>query len=190
VKGPLGAGAAGLVDDTSGAMEATQEVEKLLSTTKGKLKLITIIMIVWATIVTAALIIIVIFAFNRLRSRSEFMGESADSYVSDAESGHKADIASVINFDMGPHDGPVVTGEGREVEVNIDGGNGRQHDFEVEHVSAMFEEDDGTRAATASSGGDGRHQSRPNFRNAVTNSRMATSQFRGLYFPDSGASSF
>jgi hypothetical protein len=156
----------------------------MISTAKAKLQKIAIIMVIWATVVTIALIIIVVFAFNRLRHRPEYLGHSADSYVSDAESGHKSEVGSVFNLDI-DQQGPIVTGEGHEVGVNIDCNN----DFEVEKISALFEEDDncGSCATTVAQG-----ESRPNFRNVMTNGHQATSsgQFRGLFFPDSGSTTF
>jgi hypothetical protein len=95
----------------------------------------------------------------------------------------------------------VASGEGREVGIQEEDGAdvrhqgpSQQHEFEVEKISALFDEDDNDESPGAAAGGGGgagsAAEARPNFRNVVTTNRAGTGQFRQLFFPDSGSSTF
>lgn len=199
----------GLQQQSNDVQEAFLNEREEIQNAKTKFNIITAIMVVWATIVTLAIIIMVVVVFTFMRNRPELAIPSADSYMSDAETGHPKsqlgdddddeeempeNVTSVVNLNFGQ--GKVASGEGREVDVKEDADvrqqvPSQQHEFEVEKISALFEEDENDEAPTAAAESiPGGIQARPNFRNAVTTSRAGTGQFRALFFPDSGSSTF
>src|SRR6218665_974571 len=205
----------GLQEQSNDVQEAYLNEREEIQNAKTKFNIITAIMVVWATIVTLAIIIMVVVVFTFMRNRPELSAiPSAESYTSDAETGHTKsylgddddeeeeevpqNITSAVNLNFGQR--KVASGEGREIDVpgeeNADVRqqvSSQQHEFEVEKVSALFEEDDGDEAPAAAAAAEsisGGIQARPNFRNAVTTSRAGTGQFRALFFPDSGSSTF
>lgn len=199
----------GLQQQSNEVQEAFLNEREEIQNAKTKFNIITAIMVVWATIVTLAIIIMVVVVFTFMRNRPELAAiPSADSYMSDAETGHPKsqlgddddeeeipeNVTSVVNLNFGQ--GKIASGEGREVDVKEEADvrqqvPSQQHEFEVEKISALFEEDENDEAPTAAAEAiPGGIQARPNFRNAVTTSRAGTGQFRALFFPDSGSSTF
>lgn len=199
----------GLQDQSYQVQQAFLDEKEQIQNAKTKFTIITGIMVVWATIVTLAIIILAVVVFSCMRKRPELsLIPSAESYFSDAETGtgiNKSQVgddddedndivsqksASVVNLNFGH--GNVASGEGHEVgdqkeEEEIQP-PGQQHEFEVEKISALFEEDEDTDGPRETMP-DNMHV-QPNFRGAVTSGRTGTGQFRALFFPDSGSSSF
>jgi len=210
VRGPPGAALLGLQQQSNEVQEAFLNEREEIQNAKNKFNILTAIMVVWATIVTLAIIIMVVVVFTFMRNRPELAIPSADSYSSDAETGHPKsyigdddeeeeipqNVTSAVNLNFGR--GKVASGEGREIDLQEEEeadvrqqGPSQQHEFEVEKISALFEEDERDEApAAAAESIPGGIQARPNFRNAVTTSRAGTGQFRALFFPDSGSSTF
>jgi len=197
----------GLQQQSNEVQEAFLNEREEIQNAKSKFNILTAIMVVWATIVTLAIIIMVVVVFTFMRNRPELAIPSAESYTSDAENGHQKsyigdddeeeeipqNVTSAVNLNFGR--GKVTSGEGREVDIQEEEvrqqGPSQQHEFEVEKISALFEEDEHDEApAAAAESIPGGIQARPNFRNAVTTSRAGTGQFRALFFPDSGSSTF
>lgn len=200
----------GLQDQSYEVMQAYQDEKEQIQNAKTKFTIITGIMVVWATIVTLAIIVMSVVVFSCMRNRPELaLIPSAESYISDAETGtgnNKSQLgddddedndivsqksASVVNLNFGH--GNVASGEGREVgdreEEEEVQPSGQQHEFEVEKISALFEEDEDTEGPRETTMPDNMHV-QPNFRGAVTSGRTGMGQFRALFFPDSGSSSF
>ena len=206
----------GLQQQSNEVQEAFLNEREEIQNAKTKFNIITAIMVVWATIVTLAIIIMVVVVFTFMRNRPELaIIPSAESYTSDAESGHtkscigdddqdedmQQNVTSVVNLNFGQR--KVASGEGREIDIQEEEGAdarqqgpSQQHEFEVEKISALFEEDDNDESPGGAAGGGaadaaaGGIQARPNFRNVVTTNRAGTGQFRQLFFPDSGSSTF
>lgn len=198
----------GLQDQSYQVQQAFLDEKEQIQSAKTKFTIITGIMVVWATIVTLAIIIMAVVVFSCMRNGPKLsLIPSAESYFSDAETGsgnNKSQLgdddedndiisqksASVVNLNFGR--GNVASGEGREVGAQEEQEEiqppGQQHEFEVEKISALFEEDEDTEGPRETMP-DSMHV-QPNFRGAVTSGRTGTGQFRALFFPDSGSSSF
>lgn len=192
----------GLQDQSYQVQQAFLDEKEQIRNAKSKFNIITGVLVVWATIVTLVIIIMVVVVFTFMRNRPELAEiPSAESYMSDAETGHhkshlgddddciSQNAASVVNLNFGH--GKVASGEGREVEVQEEQDirpPGVQHEFEVEKISALFEDDEDAEGSSEILPGSLNVQ--PNFRGAVTSGRPGTGQFRTLFFPDSGSSTF
>lgn len=192
----------GLQDQSYQVQQAFLDEKEQIRNAKSKFNIITGVLVVWATIVTLVIIVMVVVVFTFMRNRPELAEmPSAESYMSDAETGHpksylgddddsvSQNTASAVNLNFGR--GKVASGEGREVEVQEEQDirpPGEQHEFEVEKISALFEDDDDAEGYPETLSGSMNVQ--PNFRGAVTSGRPGTGQFRTLFFPDSGSSTF
>jgi len=82
------------------------------------------------------------------------------------------------------------TGEGRTVEISME-----DSDVEVERVEALFDEaldeGDDTKAADEARFDSLKSSDRPNFRNVLTNRKLAGGSVnRGMFFPEQGTSTY
>jgi len=147
-------GAAALAQQ-SGALEASfAQEEAQISSTRDKLNLITVVLIAWAVIMSAAIAILVSLVFTKLRSQTDdplahwTQDDGAESYVTDND-GEESSVGNpwefspnFVDLDVGHNeeeDGDdLPTGEGRTVEVN----GAEDSDVEVERIEALFHEED------------------------------------------------
>jgi len=146
-----------------------------------------------------AILVMIALVFTKLRSHSgsdSFLFTSPASYVSDSASSVSSKKSSPADFtppkfiDLNFGDNKVEkTGEGRTVEISME-----DSDVEVERIEALFDEaldDDKSKDQDESRYDSLRQTDRPNFRNVLTNRKLAGGSVnRGMFFVEPGSSTF
>jgi len=196
--GPGGLGAAALAQQSDVIESSFTQEEAQISTTKNKLNVVTISLIAWAVTMSLAILIMIALVFTKLRSHTgdPFTWASPASYVSDSASTAYSTKSSPADFtpskfiDLNFGDNKAEkTGEGRTVEISME-----DSDVEVERIDALFDEalDDEDRKGADEARFDSLRQSdRPNFRNVLTNRKLAGGSInRGMFFPEQGSSTY